>query len=142
MRATVPCLLINHENKLIFRLVENVVVSADTDVYDLTEMIKVKRLNDLVHVDADRLEVWKPNDPAVFTNKTADQLNEVINRIEFSGNTDAVELLDPARNVKSLNLPKDSFLFVRVLPPPPPQMPGITSFVFFHRLIMSDEHAA
>ena len=138
MRATIPCLLINHEHELVFGLVEKVVVSADTDVYDLTEMIKVKRLNDLVHVDAERLEVWKPNDPALFKKKTVDQLNEVINRIEFSEKNDAVELLDSARNVMSLNLPKDGFLFVRVLPLPP----GITSFAFFHQLIMSDEHAA
>jgi len=137
MRATIPCLLISHDHELDFGPHENVVVSADTDVYDLTEMIKVKRLNDLVHVDADRLEVWKFKDPAVFRKKTADQLVEVINRIEFSENDDAVELLDSARNVKSLNLPKDGFLFVRV-----PQMPGITPFVFFHQLIMSDEHAA
>jgi len=139
--STICCLLINHERKPDFGCVANVVVSADTDVYDLTELIKVKRLNDLVHVDVDRFEVWKPNDLAVSKMKTTDQRNELINRTEFSENNDAVELLDSARNVMSLNLQKDGFLIVRVLPPPP-QMPGITLFIFFHQLIMSDKHAA
>jgi len=108
-----------------------VVVSADTDVYDLTEMIKVKRLNDLVHVDADRFEVWKPNDPAVSKTKTTDdQLNDIINRTEFSEKNDAVELLDSTQNVMSLNLTKDSALFVRVLPLPP-QMPGMLHLSYF-----------
>jgi len=131
MQATICCLLINHEHKLDFGCVANVVVSADTDVYDLTELIKVKRLDDLAHVDADRLEVWKPNDPAVSKTKTTDEMNEVINRTEFSENNDAVELLDSAQNVMSLNLPKESRLFVRVLPPPPPQVPGMLHLSYF-----------
>ena len=46
--------LINRENKLNFGRVGNVVVSADTDIYDFAETIKVKRLDNL---DVDRLEV-------------------------------------------------------------------------------------
>jgi hypothetical protein len=130
MQATICCLLINHEHKLDFGCFANVAVSANIDVYDLTEMIKVKRLTNLAHVDADRLEVWKPNGPVEYKRKTIDQTNETIKRIEFSENSDAAELLDSAQNVTSLDLPKDSPLLVRV-PPPPPQIPGIT-LVLFH----------
>lgn len=133
MQSTTCCLIINHELNLDSRVTHvHVVTSADTDVYDLTEMIKMKHPANLVHVDADRLEVWKLNDLAIYKKKTTNQMEEVINRIEFSENNDAVELLDLAQNVMSLKLPKGGRLFVRVLPlpqQPPQQIPGITSFV-------------
>ena len=127
MEVTICCLL-----KPDLRQVAYVVVSADTDVYDLTEIVKVKLLDGLVHVDASRLEVWKPNYPAVSKEKKVDQMEkiiEIIVRAGFSENNDVVELLDSAQNVMSLNL-KDGFLIVRV--PPPLQMSGITSFLLFH----------
>jgi hypothetical protein len=70
MQSTICCLIINHELNLDSRVAHvHVVVSADTDVYDLTEMIKVKHPANLVHVDADRLEVWKLNDLAIYKKK-------------------------------------------------------------------------
>ena len=140
MPPIISCFLINHEHKLDFGRVAHVAISADTDVYNLTESIKVDRLENLAHVDADRLEVWKSTNPVISKPRTTERINELLNRIEFSENSDTVELLGSAQNLMSLNLPNDPFLFVRVLPLP--QMPGTTSFVFFHWLIMSNERAA
>jgi len=123
MQATilVCCLIKPYAAQLAY-----VVVSADTDVYDLTEITKVGLLDHLVHVDADRLEAWKPNCPAVSKKKNFDHIKEIVSRAKFSENNDIVELLDSAQNVMGLNLPEDGFLIVRV-----PPLPGITSLSYF-----------
>jgi len=67
-----------------------------------------------------RWETQRPSGVPVSQKKKVDQMKKMVNLTELSKINDAIELLDSAQNVMSLDLPKDGF--------PPPQMPGITSF--------------
>ncbi|KAH9004375.1 hypothetical protein EDB86DRAFT_2888292 [Lactarius hatsudake] len=79
-----------------------IVVSLDTDLYELKEKIRGVRFNDLAHVDAARLEVWEYiPDSAKIINPKPGELRALINSIDYS-NENIVRRVPPGQMVAAL----------------------------------------
>ncbi|KAH9047638.1 hypothetical protein EDB84DRAFT_1461292 [Lactarius hengduanensis] len=79
-----------------------IVVSSDTDLYELKERVRRVRSNDLAHVDAARLEVWEYiPDSAKIIHPKPGELRALINSIDYS-NENIVRRVPPGQMVAAL----------------------------------------
>ncbi|KAL5537301.1 hypothetical protein ACEPAF_1124 [Sanghuangporus sanghuang] len=96
------CLLIGHEKKAAFGNAFYVIVGPDACIEDLTKTAKEARTDDLEHVNAARLTVWRCTDPGIdFGNMDSDDFNKRLKE-GFSPDEKKVKKLNPKQGVEQL----------------------------------------
>jgi hypothetical protein len=114
----IPYLLVDHEGKVSFGNLVELVVQADIQVGDLMKRIKEDKPNDLRYFDANKLDPWtyKHKDFSLIT--PLGKLKEIVGGIDFLKARKNLKNLSASRQrMTDIDFPEDTILLVRVPPP-------------------------
>ncbi len=114
---TIPYLLVDHEGKLSFGNLAELVVQADITVGNLMKRIKEEKSNDLRPFDASELEPWTYKHKDFSSDTSFEKLQEIVGRIKFLKASKNLKNLSASRQkMTNIDLPEDAILLVRVPP--------------------------
>jgi hypothetical protein len=114
---TIPYLLVDHEGKLSFGNLAELVAQADIRVCNLMQRIKEEKPNDLRPFDAIQLEPWTYKHTDFSSDTSFEKLQEIVGRIKFLKAGKNLKNLSAARQkMANIDLPEDAILLVRVPP--------------------------
>ena len=113
MSSNIWYLLVDRDNP---NNVDDVHVSAHTNVDDFTKKVKANHPNTLADVQPQFLEVWKWNHPHLSAMTQDEEIAEIIGSMEFSEDNDDLECLAAGQKVMELDLPDYAILLVTVSP--------------------------
>ena len=117
-------ILVDHQGQLRFGKPSRLVVSPDTDVENLTKMIKGTNEKYLAPFMHNELEVWKYDDKDFSAKSPLQILQEMVGRIEFSVGSANLTCLSAADKMMEINLLENRVLLVQVPPPQTPDTAG------------------
>jgi len=117
-------ILVDHQRQLRFGQPSCLVVSADTDVFDLTKMIKETNEKFLAPFMHNELVVWKYDHTDLSTKSPPHKLQQIVNQVEFSGDSANLTCLSVADTMMEIDLPENRVLLVQVSPPQTPNTAG------------------
>jgi hypothetical protein len=116
--------LVDHQRQLRLKLPDNLVVSVDTDVLDLTKMIKENNEKYLAPFMHSELEVWKYDNKDLSAKSPLHKLQEIVDQIEFSADSANLTCLSATDTMMEINLPENNVLLVLIPPPQTPDTAG------------------
>ena len=117
-------ILVDHQGQLRFGKPSRLVVLPDTDVENLTKMIKETNEKYLAPFMHNELEVWKYDDKDFSAKSPLQILQEIVGRIEFSVGSANLTCLSAADKMMEINLLENRVLLVQVPPPQTPDTAG------------------
>ena len=104
------------------------------DVYHLKEKIKEKRRNDLAHVDAARLTVWKTKGKMTINRSTRERWPEILKAIDIR-DRDTIEELYVYELVADLRLSDGETLLVRL--PGTSRISSVVGYILIQSIAVS-----
>ncbi len=114
---TIPYLLVDHEGKLSFGNLAELVVQADIKVGDLMRRIKEERPNRLRPFDANDLDPWTYKHKDFSLDTSFGKFQEIVDRINFLKASKNLKNLAVSRQrMTNIDFPEDTILLVRVPP--------------------------
>jgi hypothetical protein len=117
-------LLVDHQRQLKFGTPSSLVVSADTDVENLTVMIKERSAKYLAHFMHSELVVWKYDHKDLSAKSPPHRLQQIVDQVEFSGDNAKLTSLPVMDTMMEIDLPEDHVLLVQMPPPQTPDTAG------------------
>ena len=122
---TIPYLLVDHEGKLSFGNIAELVVQADIKVGDLMRRIKEHNSNGLGPFDANDLDPWTYKHKDFSLDTSFGKFQEIVERINFLKASKNLKNLTVSRQrMTNIDFPEDTILLVRSPPPQTADTPG------------------
>jgi len=103
-------ILVDHQRQLRFGKPSSLVVSADTDVFDLTKMIKETNEKFLAPFMHNELVVWKYDHKDLSAKSPLPKLQQIVDQVEFSGDSANLTCLSAADTMMEIDLPENRVL--------------------------------
>jgi hypothetical protein len=113
----IPYLLVDHEGKLSFGDIAELVVQADIKVCDLKRRIKEHSPIVLGPFDAIQLDPWTYKHKDFSLDTPLGKFQEIVDRINFLKATKNLKNLAGRQRMTNIDFPEDTILLVRVPPP-------------------------
>jgi hypothetical protein len=128
-------ILVDHQRQLRFGEASSLVVSADTDVENLTKMIKENNEKYLAPFMHNELVVWKYDHKELSAKSPLRKLQQIVDQVEFSGDSANLTYLSPVDTMMEIDIPENRVLLVQVPPPQTPDTAGSSGSECLIRLL-------